>query len=294
MQGSSRENLSLLAYLWRQVFPMKLNKILVPSDLQEVSYIALEHAAAVATKHNAEIVLLHIAKDASRADEAQVVLNKWIDQIRSTFSGNIAVLIESGNFIDEIAPIAEREKCQLVVMPTHGIQGMQHVTGSRALKVVTEGQVPFIVVQRRGIRSQGYKKMVIPITYRNQVLSEVNLFVDLAKFFESDVHLVAKHEEDKYDENVLAQVVEKFETAGIPFQLIHDADGGNFAKHVVEHAASVDADLICAVNFAYENLYTLFPRTEEEDLIYNEAQIPVLLVTPEITNDSIYYIPIWH
>jgi nucleotide-binding universal stress UspA family protein len=273
---------------------MKINKILVPSDLQEVSIIALEHAVAIATKHDAEIVLLHVAKDSSSADQAQVVLNKWIDQVRPHFHGAIAMLIESGNFVDDIAPIAARENCQLVVMPTHGIQGMQHVTGSRALKVITEGQVPFIVVQKRGVREHGYKRMVIPITYRNQVLEEVNLFIDLAKFFESEVHLVAKREEDQYDESVLNSVVTKFEEAGLNFKLIHDEDGGNFAKHVVKYAASVDADLICAVNFAYENLYTLFPRTEEEDLIYNEAQIPVLLVTPEITNDSIYYIPIWH
>lgn len=273
---------------------MNIDKILIPSDLQDVSYIALEHAAAIATKHNAEIVLLHVAKDASRADEAQLVLNKWMDRIKLSFSGPISMLIESGNFIDDIAPIAKRENCQLVVMPTHGIQGMQHVTGSRALKVITEGQIPHIVVQQRIIRENGYKKMVVPITYRNQVLEEVNLFIELAQFFESEVHLVAKREEDAYDEGVLNEVVSRFEKSGVTFKLIHDEDGGNFAKHVVKYAATIDADLICAVNFAYENLYTLFPRTEEEDLIYNEAQIPVLLVTPEITNDSIYYIPIWH
>jgi hypothetical protein len=48
------------------------------------------------------------------------------------------------------------------------------------------------------------------------------------------------------------------------------------------------------VNFSFEYLYTLFPRTEEEDLIYNEAQIPVLLITPEQQDDSVYYIPMWH
>lgn len=273
---------------------MNINKILVPSDLQDVSYTSLEHAAAIATKHGAEIVLLHVAQDASRADEAQVVLNNWMDAIRKTFNGSISMLIESGNFVDDIAPIAKRENCQLVVMPTHGIKGIQHVTGSRALKVITEGQIPFLVVQQRSIREHGYKKMVVPITYRNQVLEQVSLFIELAKFFESEVFLVAKREEDAYDEKVLKEVVSKFEASGLSFTLTHDEDGGNFAKHVVKQAVSMEADLICAVNFAYENLYTLFPRTEEEDLIYNEAQIPVLLVTPEITNDSIYYIPIWH
>jgi hypothetical protein len=73
-----------------------------------------------------------------------------------------------------------------------------------------------------------------------------------------------------------------------------ETDHKPFAKSVVAYAATVDADLICAVNFSFEYLYTLFPRTEEEDLIYNEAQIPVLLITPEQQDDAVYYIPMWH
>jgi hypothetical protein len=52
--------------------------------------------------------------------------------------------------------------------------------------------------------------------------------------------------------------------------------------------------MICGLNFSFEYLYTLFPRAEEEDLIYNEAQIPVLLLTPEVQEDMAYTIPLWH
>jgi hypothetical protein len=49
------------------------------------------------------------------------------------------------------------------------------------------------------------------------------------------------------------------------------------------------------VNFAYEFLYTLFPRTEEENLIYNDAQIPVMLITPEKRDDGMEYLSLmWH
>jgi hypothetical protein len=74
----------------------------------------------------------------------------------------------------------------------------------------------------------------------------------------------------------------------------HAERGASFAKAVVHYAAGVDADLICAVNYSYEYLYTLFPRAEEEDLIYNEPQIPVLLLTPEVEDSSTYTIPLWH
>jgi hypothetical protein len=76
--------------------------------------------------------------------------------------------------------------------------------------------------------------------------------------------------------------------------LHHVSTGTNFAKAVAHYASGVDADLICAINYSYEYLYTLFPRAEEEDLIYNEAQIPVLLLTPEVQESNVYSIPLWH
>jgi hypothetical protein len=96
------------------------------------------------------------------------------------------------------------------------------------------------------------------------------------------------------DEELIAKVEDTFRAANIPFSMHLETEHKPFAKSVVAYAASVDADLICAVNFSFEYLYTLFPRTEEEDLIYNEAQIPVLLITPEQQDDSVYYIPMWH
>ncbi|MFA9219901.1 MAG: hypothetical protein ACEQSL_01800, partial [Sediminibacterium sp.] len=182
----------------------------------------------------------------------------------------------------------------LVVMPTHGMRGMQRITGSLALKVVSESTTPFIVVQQRPIRPEGYKKMVIPVTFRQQLLEEASFFSEMAKLFNSEVYFIAQQVASGNDEELIAKVEGIFSNANIPFSMHIEIDQRPFAKSVVAYAATVDADLICAVNFSFEYLYTLFPRTEEEGLIYNEAQIPVLLITPEQQDDSVYYIPMWH
>jgi hypothetical protein len=150
------------------------------------------------------------------------------------------------------------------------------------------------VVQQRHIRSEGYKKIVIPVTFRQQLLEEANFFSEMAKLFSGEVYFIAQQVASEHDEELIAKVEAVFNSANIPFSLHIETDQKPFAKSVVAYAASVDADLICAVNFSFEYLYTLFPRTEEEDLIYNEAQIPVLLITPEQQDDSVYYIPMWH
>ena len=271
-----------------------INRILIPFDLREDSYNAILHAEFIARLANSEIVLLHLVKHESDIPHAQNELNKWADRIRATFEGSVKTIVEEGELATTVDEIAKLQNCGLVVMPTHGMRGMQRLTGSLALKVVSESTTPFIVVQQRHIRSEGYKKIVIPVTFRQQLLEEATFFAEMAKLFTGEVYFIAQQVASNNDEEFIAKVEAVFSEANIPFSLHIETDQRPFAKSVVSYAATVDADLICAVNFSFEYLYTLFPRTEEEDLIYNEAQIPVLLITPEQQDDSVYYIPMWH
>jgi len=271
-----------------------INRILIPFDLREDSYNALLHAEFIARLANSEIVLLHLVKNESDIPHAQNELNKWADRIRETFEGTVKTIVEEGELSSTVDEIAKLQHCGLVVMPTHGMRGMQRITGSLALKVVSESTTPFIVVQQRHIRPEGYKKIVIPVTFRQQLLEEATFFAEMAKLFNGEVYFIAQQVASDNDEELIAKVEGVISHANIPFSMHIEKDQRPFAKSVVNYAASVDADLICAVNFSFEYLYTLFPRTEEEDLIYNEAQIPVLLITPEQLDDSVYFIPMWH
>ena len=271
-----------------------INRILIPFDLREDSYNAILHAEFIARLASSEIVLLHLVKHESDIPHAQNELNKWADRIRGTFEGSVKTIVEAGDLSTTVDEIAKLQHCGLVLMPTHGMRGMQRITGSLALKVVSESTTPFIVVQQRPIRSEGYKKMVIPVTFRQQLLEEASFFAEMAKLFNSDVYFIAKEVASGNDEELITKLEGIFSAGNIPFSLHIDNDNKPFAKSVVAYAATVDADLICAVNFSFEYLYTLFPRTEEEDLIYNEAQIPVLLITPDQQDDSVYFIPMWH
>ena len=271
-----------------------INRILIPFDLREDSYNAILHAEFIARSANSEIVLLHLVKSTSDIPFAQNELNKWADRIRESFEGTVKTIVEEGDLSSTVDEIAKLQNCGLVVLPTHGMRGMQRITGSLALKVVSESTTPFIVVQQRPIRPEGYKKMVIPVTFRQQLLEEASFFSEMAKLFNSEVYFIAQQTASGNDEELLSKVEQIFRNASIPFSMHIENDQRPFAKSVVAYAATVDADLICAVNFSFEYLYTLFPRTEEEGLIYNEAQIPVLLITPEQQDDSVYYIPMWH
>jgi nucleotide-binding universal stress UspA family protein len=271
---------------------MQLTKILVPCDLKEESFVALHHAAHIATLAGAEIALLHLEFSNRALEASKQELDAWAVRLSDTFKGQITTHVRKGGVVGEIPAFAKEYGCGLVVMPTHGMKGMQKLTGSLALRVVSESHIPFIIVQERDIRPQGYKKLVIPVDYRHQLLEEATALVQLAKLFGGEAHLVIKRvNAELMDESVLSGIKKHFSDHQISVEIHEVAHTNHFTKELVRYAASIEADLICAINFSYEYLYTLFPRTEEEDLIYNDPQIPVLLITPHNQDEVIYNIP---
>jgi nucleotide-binding universal stress UspA family protein len=272
-----------------------IRRILVPCDFKEDSQSALKYSAFLAKKDQAHIILLHIISASSQLEQAEREMQGWLNKMNSMYTGEVTSLVEVGNVKEGIGEIAQRESCHLVVMPTHGIRGMQHVTGSLALRVISESNVPFLVVQQRVVREHGLQKLVVPINFRPQILEELPLIISLAQTFLSEVHLVLSNlNEEETNTGLVEQIEHAFAEAKVVCLLHHVSAGTNFAKAVAHYASGVDADLICAINYSYEYLYTLFPRAEEEDLIYNEAQIPVLLLTPEVQESNVYSIPLWH
>jgi nucleotide-binding universal stress UspA family protein len=271
---------------------MQLKKILVPCDLKEESFVALHHAAHIANLSGAEIALLHLEFSDRALDASKVELDAWANRLKQSFSGIITTHVRKGGVVGEIPAFAKEQECGLVVMPTHGMRGMQKLTGSLALRVVSESHIPFIIVQERSIRPQGYQKLVIPVDYRHQLLEEAKAFVQLAKLFGAEVHLVLKRvNEELMDEAMVESIKQTFSENKLSIFIHEVAHTSHFTKELIRYAAAIEADLICAINFSYEYLYTLFPRTEEEDLIYNDPQIPVLLITPHNQDEVLYNIP---
>jgi nucleotide-binding universal stress UspA family protein len=273
-----------------------MNTILFPCDFHKDSQIALRHAAFLATNMNAQILMLHIVEHEYESATKLGEMDVWKEKLQRVFTGPIETRIEEGDFKRDIGAIAAREKCKLVVMPTHGIRGIQHLTGSDALRVVSNSHIPFVVVQQREMREHGYKNIVVPIHFRPQVIDEAKYFISIAKQFNSKVHFIAMNEHAaNFNQKIVDSVLQLFKDENIECELEVENSSSGFHKHVVRFAGSVDADLICSVNFAYEFLYTLFPRTEEENLIYNDAQIPVMLITPEKREDGKEYLSLmWH
>lgn len=265
------------------------NKILVPTDFTKVADNAMSHAMRLAKHTGAEVYLLHVV---ANQDETEVTRRKLeLEQQRAqAMESEVRVhkLVRVGSIFDDIGDAAAEIDANLIVMGTHGMRGMQFITGSRALRVITSSNVPFVVVQERPIKEGGYDSIVVPLDLQKETRQKLTVVAEMARTFNSKVHLIVPKEEDEFLHKQLQNHI-KFANQYLDERGIkHDAviaseDSGDFVKAVIKHAVSVDADLIAIMNLAQGNIFGVLGVPYEQEVITNEAQIPVMCMNPRET-----------
>jgi len=200
-----------------------------------------------------------------------------MEQIRSR--------IRIGNIFDDIGTTAAEIGAELIFMGTHGATGWQKIVGSHALKVITQSEVPFIVVQEKGIKETGYDDIVAPLDLHKSTKQKLEIVANMAKYFNSKVHIITPKETDEFLLNQLERNIyfakNYLGERDIEFTT-KMADKGGFDDQIIEHANNVNADLICIMNLQKNSLMGmgLLGSNYEQRLITNDSEIPVLLVNP--------------
>lgn len=260
---------------------MKTKNFIVPHDFTDVATTALHHAIATAKLVNAEVHVMHvIAKDKDIAS-AEAKLNSIISEIKTDVK--IIPSVRLGNIFDDIGDFAAEKHAELIFMGTHGTHGWQHVTGSNALKVVTNSKVPFVIVQDTEPKESGYDDIVVPMDLNKETKQKLVVVGEIATYFKSRVHVITPNETDEFLRNQVKaniQFAKKFFSDRNIEVTTTVAPGGNFDKELIKHAKSVDADLIAFMNLNKNNLFGSLGGSHETQLINNDAKIPVLVMNP--------------
>ena len=259
--------------------------ILVPTDFTKVGDTALNHAIVVARALEASISVLHVIENKKEISEARIKLNALKDRMQQEHDITIDTMVRIGSIFEDIDKVASESEASLIIMGTHGLRGMQFITGSRALKIVTESSVPFIVVQERPIRSYGYQKLVVPLDLHKETKQKLSLVADMAGYFGSEVYIVSPGETDEFLKNQLERNInytrKYMSERNIKYEVeITSSKSDGFVKSLLKYAAGVEADLICIMNFYDSGLMSFFSQSYEQQIITNEAQIPVLCMNP--------------
>ena len=263
---------------------MSVKTFIVPHDFTSVADIALEHAIVTAKPLEATIQLLHVVSKESQIPESIQKLEAIVEK-HSNQGITIVPNVRIGSIFEDIGGFAAEHMAELIIMGTHGAHGWQHITGSNALKVVTSSPVPFIIVQEKEkkIKPTGYDLIVVPMDLHKETKQKLAVVANLAKYFNSEVHVVTPDETDEYLRNQVVSNItfsQKFcQERGINVKSSIIPSSG-FDKEVVKYATSVDADLIAIMNLSNTGLFTLLSSNYEQYIITNDALIPALILNP--------------
>jgi len=268
--------------------------ILVPTDFTKVGDSAVDYAARLSKILRADIHLLHIVSKEKEVAAAKIALGDIAKDLQAK-GIEAKTVAEIGNIFDDIGRVAREENAKLIVMGTHGVKGIQHVMGSKALKVVTNSDVPYVIVQNKPMREHGFKNIVVPVSFNQEVKQSLIYACEMGRYFKSKIHIVYVKEKDEFiaakierniphAENYLREQKVDYEITGI--------EKKDFSKDVVKFAASVDADLITIIN-NHENIFTYFGGSFEQAVIGNDEAIPVMVINHVALNTaysfSIYF-----
>ncbi|MBL7946573.1 MAG: universal stress protein [Flavobacteriales bacterium] len=265
------------------------SKILVPTDFTKVADCALNHAMTVAAKTGAAVYIVHVVDKQSHVEEARRKLDLEVERARKwNASVSVTPLVRIGSIYEDIGDAAAEVGAGLIIMGTHGMRGMQFITGSRALRVITSSNVPFVVVQERMIKDVGYRNIVVPLDLHKETRQKLTVVAEMAKTFGSKVHLITPKEDDEFLHNQLLNHIkfadQYLTERGIEHvATIAKSDSSDFVKAVVRHSVEIDADLIAIMNLTEGNIFGVLGVPYEQEVIANEAQIPVVCMNPIAT-----------
>lgn len=264
---------------------MNSKKILVPTDFTKVGDTAIDHAVKVAEALDAEIHVLHVIENKRFLSEARLKLETLASRAKERHGVEIFTTVRIGSIFEDISKVSMEIDASLIIMGTHGMRGMQFITGSRALRIVTDSSVPFIIVQEKGIEETGYDNIVVPLDLQKETKQKLKIVADMAKYFNSMVHLISPGETDEFLKNQLERNINYAKSFlkehNIEFDVkISEAKSGNFVKEMLKYATSINADLITIMNFYENSLTSMIGGGYEQKIINNESQIPVLCVNP--------------
>ncbi|MDC6405295.1 MULTISPECIES: universal stress protein [Maribacter] len=142
-----------------------MKRILVPIDFSETSSNALEIAAQIAKRQQAEIVVLHMLglseavltkNEIQEYEEARYYMElakkRFIPFLDKPYLKNIKIreIVQNYKIFKEFNTLAQEQKIDLIVMGSHGTSGISEVlVGSNTEKVVRTSNVPVLVVKMK-------------------------------------------------------------------------------------------------------------------------------------------------
>jgi nucleotide-binding universal stress UspA family protein len=274
----------------------------VPTDFSTASDFALEHSVGIADLFDNQITLLYVVEEsffksifggsmekAMMMDTINNKLKEKAEEIKSRFPGMVVnTLVREGKVYKQIIEVSKTLACDSIVMGFNGVNGVEKFMGSTTTRVLKSSDVPVVIV--KDIQSSvKYKKIVLPIDLTKESRQKVDMAVQLAGKYGSEIHVISEVESDEFFMNKvnasLHQVENILAKNGVNYvtKLLDDQEyPDNFGKDIIKYSEEIDADLILIMT-QKESGVTDYLRIGSfaRHIIHESRKTPVMAISPK-------------
>ncbi|TPV32931.1 universal stress protein [Paucihalobacter ruber] len=273
-----------------------MKKIIVPVDFSEHSVYAMEAAAILAKRNNAQILALHMLElsESSFSEQAtnqplnSIFFYKRAEQefetfLKQDFLKDIKVIpaIKKYKVFKEVNDVAKHENADLIIMGSHGASGLNEIfVGSNTERVVRHSETPVLVVKSKP-ENMKFDHVVYGCDFTDESISS---YIKVTKFFakmDSQVHLLYVNLPDfafKSTNEMEARVAEFLKKTEGNLKKMKDVvfySDYSIEKGVLNYSAKIGADLIAVSTHGRKGIAHFFEGSISED-IANHSVLPVM------------------
>ncbi len=274
-----------------------MKNILVPTDFSKHAEYALEVAAQLAKKFNAQLHLLHVvelpvhaatdvinmAPTPSSLPEALFYI-KLAQQQFEKFKNKpylkdliVSEIVETNNVFRGITEATKKTNADLIVMGSEGASGFKEMfVGSNTEKVVRHSSIPVLVIKKQHsnfklnniVLATNLEETAVPCLQKAKDLADkLGAYLQLLYVNTANNFLTSSEIETKYD-----NFVKKAKSSDLPFAVYNDH---KVEWGILHYAQKTDADAIAVATHGRKGVAHFFNGSISEDLA-NHAKRPVI------------------
>lgn len=266
-----------------------VRRILFPTDFSAVANSAFPLATALAEACDAVIVALHVSSAETRGGVTGVS-GDFPEPDGQTVRMERAIVSKAAteDYAEVIVRRAQRERCDLIVMASHGRSdvGQFFLGRSVAEKVVRDSPTPAVVVRlfgaRRSVRPVGRVERITYVTDLEETARAVLPTVaDIARATRARVDVLCVFEEGEAqpEDGGRAAIEQIMAEAGLAEALENvEPVRGNIAESIIERTVKNNSDLVALTSALCCGGDPAL--TETAEYVIRHAPCPVLGVQP--------------
>lgn len=273
-----------------------MKKIIVPVDFSEHSDFALETAAMLAKKNNAEILALHmleisdaiLTKGNTNLQLETVFFLKLAEKkfeafLKKDYLKGITItpIVKHFKVFSEVNEVAQDHSADLVIMGSHGASGLKELfVGSNTEKVVRHSDIPVLVVKHSPILTD-FDTVVFACDFSED---SIPAYINAKKMFDglsAKMHLVyvnLPNERFRSTSEMETKVSDFLKVANGNLDSLKSVSYVNdytVEQGIINYANKVGADLIAIATHGRKGLAHFFEGSISEDLA-NHSLLPVM------------------